>query len=223
MSINNMTEFLGGGASGIVQSLIGHPFDTVKVLLQTNKPFFRNPFHYYKGISFPTTFSILCTGLTFDIQSKLYNKTHSHFLAGFGSGSIISPIIYYFDVGKIHQQTRPRVSLSLKHFKGTHGMPATFFRESISTSVYMGVYFSMEERNSALLSGGCAGLASWASTYPIDVVKTRQMSTRDTKLSFIKAWKMGNLWKGFSVCATRAFLVNAAGFWSYNKTKQYLN
>ena len=219
MSINKMTEFFGGCASGVVQSLIGHPFDTIKVLLQTNKPFYRNPFHYYKGVSFPTTFSILSTGITFDIQSKFFNKTQSHVIAGFGSGGIVSPLIYYFDVGKIHYQTRPGISLSLKHFKGTYGMVATFLRESISTSVYMGVYFSMEERNGPLFSGGSAGLASWASTYPIDVVKTRQMSKRDTNLSFVKAWKMGNLWKGFSVCALRAVLVNAAGFWSYNKVK----
>ena len=218
-----MKEFLAGCSSGIVQSIIGHPFDTIKVLMQTNKPLHKNPLHYYKGVTFPTTFNILCTGVTFDIQSKLYKTYNSHYLAGFGSGGIVSPIIYYFDVGKIHYQTRPGISLSLNHFKRTQGMLATFLRESLSTAVYMGVYFSMEERNGPLLSGGCAGLASWTSTYPIDVVKTRQMSTLNTKLSFIKAWKMGNLWRGFTACAVRAVLVNAAGFWSYNKTKKYLD
>ena len=218
-----MKEFLAGCSSGIVQSIIGHPFDTIKVLMQTNKPLYQNPFHYYKGVTFPTTFNILCTGITFDIQSKLYKTCNSHYLAGFGSGGIVSPIIYYFDVGKIHYQTRPGVSLSLQHFTGTQGMVATFLRESISTAVYMGVYFNMEERNGALLSGGCAGLASWTSTYPLDVVKTRQMSLHKTNLSFIEAWKMGNLWRGFTACAIRAVLVNAAGFWSYNKTKKYLD
>lgn len=217
-----MKEFLAGCSSGVVQSMIGHPFDTIKVLMQTNKALYKNPLHYYKGVTFPTTFNILCTGLTFDIHSKILGKTKSHWISGFGSGLIISPIIYYFDVGKIHYQTRPLVSLSLQHFKGTQGVFATFLRESISTSIYMGVYFSMEERNGALISGGCAGLASWTSTYPIDVVKTRQMSTQDTNLSFIKAWKIGNLWRGFTACAIRAVLVNAAGFWSYRKTMDYL-
>ena len=218
-----MKEFLAGCSSGIVQSIIGHPFDTIKVLMQTNKPLYKNPFHYYKGVTFPTTFNILCTGITFDIQSKMYKICNSHYLAGFGSGGIVSPIIYYFDVGKIHYQTRPGVSLSLEHFKGTKGMLATFFRESISTAVYMGVYFNMEERYGSLFSGGCAGLASWTSTYPLDVVKTRQMSLQKTNLSFKEAWKIGNLWRGFTACAIRAVLVNAAGFWSYNKTKKYLD
>ena len=218
-----MKEFFAGCSSGIVQSIIGHPFDTIKVLMQTNKPLYKNPFHYYKGVTFPTTFNVLCTGATFDIQSKLFKLTNSHYLAGFGSGGIVSPIIYYFDVGKIHYQTRPGISLSLHHFKGTQGMIATFLRESISTAVYMGLYFNMEERYGALVSGGCAGLASWTATYPIDVVKTRQMSSQKIHLSFKKALKMGNLWGGFTACAIRAVLVNAAGFWSYNNTKKYLD
>ena len=37
-----MSEFIAGCSSGIVQSIIGHPFDTIKVLQQTKRPFYRN-------------------------------------------------------------------------------------------------------------------------------------------------------------------------------------
>ena len=44
-----MNDFFAGGANGIVQTLIGHPIDTIKILQQTNHPLHRNIIHYYKG------------------------------------------------------------------------------------------------------------------------------------------------------------------------------
>ena len=211
-----MTEFIAGCSSGIVQTIIGHPIDTIKVLQQTQQPFHTNLLHYYKGISYPITFNILCTGATFDINSRIKKITGSYYLSGFLTGGIISPIIYMFDVGKIHYQTNPTVSLSLTNFSRINGMGTTFLRESFSNAIYMGLYFDMEERYGPLISGGLAGLACWTFTYPFDVIKTRQMNNK--KISFLEAYKLGKLWKGFSACAIRAVLVNAAGFWSYRKT-----
>ena len=212
-----MQEFVGGCTSGIVQSVIGHPLDTIKVLIQTNRPLYKNPVYYYKGVTFPTTFNVFFTGWLFNIHSKLYYQMHSHYVAGACSGLILAPVVYYFDVGKIHYQVHPSTSLSWSHFKRVRGIGTTSLRESIATSIYMGVYFNMEERYGSLMSGGCAGLTSWLATYPLDVIKTRQMSKGNKCLSFHSAYKMGDLWKGFGVCAIRAVLVNAVGFWSYRK------
>jgi len=33
---------------------------------------------------------------------------------------------------------------------------------------------------------------------------------------------MGNLWKGYSLCAVRAVLVNAINFWVYENVKKNL-
>lgn len=41
-------DFIAGCSSGIIQTLIGHPFDTLKVLMQTNKTLYKTPLHYYK-------------------------------------------------------------------------------------------------------------------------------------------------------------------------------
>jgi hypothetical protein len=218
-----MQEFLSGCSSGIVQSLIGHPIDTVKVLQQNKQPFYSNPLHYYRGITYPTTFNILATGLTFDINARVYNQTKCYYTSGFISGAVITPIIFMFDIGKLHHQTRPTEVLSWKRFLKWNGIGTTLIRESFSTAIYMGIYFNMEERNGALVSGGCAGLASWTATYPIDVIKTRQMSMVDKNLTFYQGYKMGSLWKGFMACAIRAVLVNAAGFWSYRKTIELLS
>ena len=71
-----------------------------------------------------------------------------------------------------------------------------------------------------LIAGGMAGLANWGLTYPLDVIKSRQIAQG---VSIKEALKLGNLYKGFSVCGTRAVLVNAANFWMYETVKEYLN
>jgi solute carrier family 25 carnitine/acylcarnitine transporter 20/29 len=214
-----MTEFLAGCSSGIVQSLIGHPIDTIKILQQNREAFYKNPLHYYRGLSYPTAFNLLATGVTFDLNSRIKKLTGSHYSSGFITGGLIAPVIFLFDVGKIHHQMNPTKFLSWRKFLNPNGIWATLIRESVSNGFYMGIYFDMEERNGALLSGGIAGLACWTVTYPIDVIKTRQMTHAEQNLSFYNAYKMGGLWKGFTACAIRAVLVNAAGFWTYNKIK----
>lgn len=212
-----MSEFIAGCSNGIIQSIIGHPLDTVKVLQQTKRPFYRNPLLYYKGITYPTAFNLLCTGAVFDMNDRFRCSWHCNYISGLLTGALVAPVIFMFDIGKIHHQTKTNTPLSLVHFKNMNGITATVIRESFSTAVYMGLYFDMEERYGPLISGGSAGLASWTLTYPFDVIKTRQMNNK--KITFKKAFEMGHLWKGFSACAVRAVLVNAAGFWSYNKVK----
>ena len=67
-----------------------------------------------------------------------------------------------------------------------------------------------------MISGGIAGLLNWTFTYPIDVIRTRQMANN---ISIKKAINQGNLWKGYSACAMRAIIVNSASFYVYEKSK----
>lgn len=209
-----MSEFLAGCASGAVQSIIGHPLDTMKVLIQSKRRFHSNPLHYYRGVSFPTVMNILTTGIVFDLNARIYKETNSYYKSGFLTGGITAPILYLFDVGKIHYQTSPTKTIEISQFMRGGGRMATLARESLATSIYMGVYFNMENKLGAFKAGGLAGLASWTFTYPIDVIKTRQMN--DVSLSWKRAIKMGNLWRGYMICALRAVLVNSSGFWAYS-------
>ena len=50
-------------------------------------------------------------------------------------------------------------------------------REMVAMSSYFGMYNYMRDNNyHVLLSGGMAGLANWTLTYPIEVVKNRQLA-----------------------------------------------
>ena len=68
------------------------------------------------------------------------------------------------------------------------------------------------------LGGGCAGVAFWTSTYPVDAVKTKQQTMKADylKLNFRQACArlyktegMRGLFRGYSVTAIRAFPGNA--------------
>ena len=71
-----------------------------------------------------------------------------------------------------------------------------------------------------MVAGALAGLANWTMTYPFDIVKSRQIAQG---LTIKEAINIGNLWKGYPVCATRAVIVNAVNFWTYETVKKYLD
>ena len=80
-----------------------------------------------------------------------------------------------------------------------------------------GIYFSTYNylRNkeiNILTSGGIAGLTNWTLTYPIDVIRNRVYAQ---KINMRDAYSQGNMWKGYSLCASRAVIVNAVGYWVY--------
>jgi len=156
--------------------------------------------------------------MTFPIVERTKPYTENNFLSGCIAGMTISPIVYCFDSGKIKQQTKQPVSF--KTIINTKGRYSTFARESIAASMYFGSYFTCRDHGlHPLISGGIAGLCNWTATYPIDVVKSRQMASN---ISISEAIKMGNLWCGFSVCATRAVIVNSINFWIYESVKDWI-
>ncbi len=88
-------------------------------------------------------------------------------------------------------------------------------------SSYFGSYNYLRSKEyHPLIAGGFAGLTNWTLTYPIEVVKNRQLAQN---ISILSAVKQGNIWKGYPICATRAFLVNAVNFWTYETVKNLLS
>ena len=50
-----------------------------------------------------------------------------------------APIVYFFDVGKIKEQTNQK--LKFEHLYKTRGLLSTTLRESLAISFYFGPYF----------------------------------------------------------------------------------
>ena len=96
----------------------------------------------------------------------------------------------------------------------------TFNREVLAMGSYFSsyYYFKDEKKCSILLSGGLAGLINWTLTYPLDVIRSRQIAQN---ISVKEAFNQKKLWGGYSACAFRAIIVNASSFYIYEIMKKY--
>lgn len=215
-----MSDFLSAFAVGINEVLIGHPLNTAKVLIQNKQKWLGLPFkHYYRGVKYPLLSSTFFNMLTFPMNERLYKHTNNYFVSGMFCGVVASPIVFFIDTFTIKRQTNQNVSFSM--FKGARGLYSTMLRESIASSLYFGTYYFMHDdlKINSLVSGGAAGLCNWTFSYPIDVVRSRQIAQR---ITINEAIKMGNIWSGFSIVAFRAILVNSIGFTVFKYCNLYL-
>lgn len=214
-----MKDFIAGIFAGCSQVIFGHPLDTIKILIQNNYKYNSLPLKdYYRGYKFPLVSATILNSLTFPIVCRTYPYTKSYFISGYLSGVFITPAVFFFDIGKIKMQTKQ--NLNLKTFINNKGIYSTYCRESTAMSVYFGTYFNLKKTYGfhPFVAGGIAGLVNWTLTYPIDVIRNRQISQN---CSFIKAFEQKKLWKGYSFCAIRSIIVNAAVFTTYEIASSY--
>ena len=211
----NNNEFFNGAMVGVVHTIIGHPFDTLKTNLQNNNKInkikFRNLFN---GITYPLISTVTICGFVFDINEFFYKKFNNHYYSGFISGLLTSPVINYIDYCKVNRQLNNKIQYS-KVFKG---LSASSVRESIGVSIYFGSYNQMINYNiHPFLAGGFAGVSSWVFSYPFDTIKTRLQSGEYN--NWRKSIYKGKLFSGINIAIFRAFLVNSISFWMYENLK----
>ena len=213
-----MTEILSGFCAGIAQVAVGHPFDTIKVLMQNNKPWLGLPItSYYQGWKFPLISATIFNCTVFPVYEYTIKKTENNFISGGLSGLAVTPLVYLFDIGKIKRQVNEKIKL--EDFYKTKGLTTTTIRETLAMITYFGSYNYFKEMElHPLISGGLAGLTNWTATYPIDVMRSRQIAQN---ITIKEAFSQGYLWRGFNVCALRAILVNGAIFFVYEKSNEF--
>lgn len=109
------------------------------------------------------------------------------------------------------------------------GGVVTLARDSIGYGFYFAVYGELKRKiavrrgeghvkgTDILLCGGIAGIATWVSIYPLDVIKTRIQAGGDARrMSIVTTVKVilrkdgaQALYRGLGACSLRAFIVNA--------------
>ena len=216
-----MEGFLAGSISGFVQILIGHPFDTYKIWLQTGEK--KNHRYLYNGIKYPLYTNCLVNSILFGSSYNLEKKINNPFLTGFLTGIATSFICCPVELLKIREQCLLSTPKSISQWY--RGFNITLLRESISCSLYIGIYdycYKREKYNS-FISGGISGVSSWLFTHPIDTIKTRIQ--RGQINSIYQGINSKNLWNGLSINLLRAIIVNSCGFYIYqysiDKYKKY--
>ncbi|XP_006860994.1 PREDICTED: solute carrier family 25 member 45 isoform X1 [Chrysochloris asiatica] len=252
-------EFVAGWVSGALGLVLGHPFDTIKVL------------GFFKGMSFPIASIALVNSVLFGVYSNVllaltttpHQERWTHppvymdvFIAGCLGGFVQAYCLAPFDLIKVRlqNQTEPRAQLGSPRprYRGPlHCMtsilqnegPQGLFRGSgtlmLRDTPTLGIYFVSYEwlcryytpkdqnPNSAtvLVAGGCAGIASWVTATPLDVIKCRMQmdglkgrvyhGLLDCMVSSVQQEGPQVFFRGLIINSARAFPVNAVTFLSY--------
>lgn len=171
-------------------------------------------------------------------------------LGGIGTGAIQSLLLSPIELIKIRLQLQQKTIkntngpinvakniLQTEGWRGVYrGLTITVLRDAPAHGVYFWTYEYMRERlhpgcrkhgqetfQTMLLAGGLAGVTSWISCYPLDVIKTRiQAESGRSHMGMVHCFQRiakhegyKVLWRGLGTAVTRAFIVNGTIFSAY--------
>lgn len=180
---------------GIGLSLVGHPFETLKLRLQTGlyptlgaafRGTLRNEglMGLYAGVPSPLALSMVFRGwlyVAFHLSRKAVSKD-SYYTAGAITGFLgafaESPMLLLMN----QAQARPGTSVARVAktvvtqygIRGVYqGLGANIIRNIPSNSLYLGTFQLLRDRYqmNAFLAGSIGGVAYWIFTYPLDAVR----------------------------------------------------
>ena len=191
-----MNESVAGFMSGVLQTIVGHPFDTMKVWKQQSIRY--NVRNLMNGVTVPLVSNSFVTSVQFTSYSWMKQRTESDVISGAFSGMFTGLLLSPIDKYKIQAQTNSVISC--------------LSREIPAGAIYFGSYSWMRDKNIPVFaSGSVAGTLSWLLTYPLDVYKTNIQSGEKPKPIFVV--------RGLGICLARAFIVNGVGFYVYESLK----
>jgi hypothetical protein len=213
-------SFFSAFISGVVHITIGHPFDTIKTMQQSNtkKLYFSN---LYRGLVFPLIQNSIINSITFG-SNHFFKKYNNPYISYTYCGIISTIICTPLDEFKIKRQFKLPYNINLKSvFLSYRNSNIVAIRELPATFMYFFTYDYLKQNNySIIFSGAFAGFNSAIITYPIDTIKTRIQS--DECKTILQAYKKGYLWRGFPICCVRTIIVNAANFSVYEYLMEIL-
>jgi len=209
-----MNEFYAGAISGIINVIIGHPLDTIKVQQQCHSYGLRNcityiyrnygVFGFYKGIYPPLISISLQNAIVFssyNYAKKYLNNINPNYhslnyiLAGAYAGILCASVSTPTDLIKIKLQTGNKYSFNLNGIY--KGFAITAVRDSTAFATQFVVYENIKLKISnynnnlyaaSMIAGGISGVITWYASYIPDILKTH-IQKSETKLSIYNAYK----------------------------------
>lgn len=231
---------VSGSVGGVCATLVGHPFESVKVRLQTGQT--KNLFsNVYAGIMSPLAgvtplwafayFSYRAADRALpDDMSTLTRGSIAGAFSGIASVVIKTPVEAVKVVAQNNHISAGGAIRKLMAEQGLLGL----YRGNLATIMHMGpsqaAFFSAYELSREWLltqdlnmnvvsfcAGGMAGMVEWTLFMPTDVVKTKTQTTlglrvRDAWGRTYREFGVRGFYKGYLPTILRAFPANGAAF-----------
>lgn len=210
-----MNEIITNSSIGLIiglsQTIIGYPFDTLKIHAQRGLPFKYT--NLYSGAKYQFAIASINSAACYLAFDKVYEHTNNPILAGATAGITSGIIINPLEIYKIRHQIAHH---TIFESPTSTGLKFTIAREMIAFTMYFSTYMKLKEYSpdTVMINGGLAGCASWCFSYPFDTIKTHHQSA-NSSVTINELWQKGVLFRGFGICMTRAFIVNAINFYIY--------
>ena len=235
-------QIIGYTVAGLTSTILGHPLDTIKTHLQTNRRF-RNSFHVakelrygiFRGMAPPLVNAVVMNTVMFSVFHRVNELVGNPFVAGMFSGFATAMISTPTDYVKIHAQITGRQSwLILKATSPAllyKGHVANLGREGLFTLVYLGLYHhlvSYQREESGLIlvaaTSSMTGALAWVISYPFDTIKTLIQSggSMETVASLWRNHGLSAFYKGCGASTGRAMLVTSSRMLAYEGVLQIM-
>jgi hypothetical protein len=243
-------DFIPGYLQGTTRVLISHPFDYVRIYLQTNRSssiteFFQNHSYknLYRGVSIPLTIVPIDRAIqfkTYEVLNKYYNPFISGALCGIISSAFSLPSNFFCN-NYILKETQTSLIDFMKQElskqkdikKLIYGYKPELIRSILGSSIYLGVYGNMRkafgsDSFQSVINSTTAGLTVWTITYPFETLKIEQQVNGNKSLMSIyndrvKRFGLFNLWKGILPIYVRTIPSSIIGMVVYEHSRKILH
>lgn len=193
-------RLLAVATANTTQLIVGYPLDTMKTWYQTKTRFVLNPTRLYAGILPPLILGSGVAGLCFETFERGV-QILPDYVAGMATGVCAASFTAIADPMKIHRQVGSGGEVWSGGVKGMRfPLPdilpryGRFFVHCLCREVpFCGIYFTTQHRlrrdsdMSRGLVGAVSSVLAWTMSYPMDVMKTHNITRT------IKSFGTGNI------------------------------
>eukprot|EP00894_Picocystis_sp_ML_P001868 jgi/Pico_ML_1/52385/g3096.t1 len=238
---NFAKDLVAGTAAGVSQIVVGHPFDTIKVKMQSGGAASGGAMDALRH-TVRTEELIKCR-----LQAQNQGNAHPvHGKANLADGAFKGTVpsrSFTASAAASAETVRFTGPIDVARRAGWKGLyrgyGATLLREVPGSALMLASYASalgtleaqggMVQKTAPLLAGALGGAVYWSITYPVDFIKSKvqtDMSYRNARECALKVFEaegVHGFFRGFTPCFLRSLPANGATFVAYEVVRAHLD
>jgi hypothetical protein len=213
--IDELKLFAPGFAMGVTRSIISHPFEMMKLKSQMN---IQENFHknLFRGLHLSIITNSLERGIQFYYFDK-FKRTHSTWVSSLYSSLISTSLSLPYNIILLRKNIlNDTLNVSRKALLQSAALE--YKRNLLGSTIFLYSYETYKTtcKIHYQAAGVLSGITVWLLTYPIDNIKNQLIAKNTLNFS------LPFLYKGIQYPIARSFPSAIAGFYVFEKMKEWL-